>query len=103
MGSTTNTDARSSFSNFGTCVDLFAPGSNIVSAGIANDMATSTLSGTSMSAPHVAGVAARHAAAGGGTPAQIHAAIIGDATTGVVGNPGTGSPNRLLYANPAGP
>lgn len=58
VGSTTSSDERSSFSNFGTCLDVFAPGSSIVSAGHTSDIATRTLSGTSMASPHVAGVAA---------------------------------------------
>src|SRR6185369_14257464 len=58
VGSTTTSDARSSFSNFGTCLDLFAPGSGILSSWFSSDTATATLSGTSMASPHVAGVAA---------------------------------------------
>src|SRR6185369_12212951 len=58
VGSTTTSDARSSFSNFGTCLDLFAPGSSILSAWFSSNTATATLSGTSMASPHVAGVAA---------------------------------------------
>lgn len=102
VGSTTNTDARSSFSNFGSCVDLFAPGSSIVSAGIAGDTSEDSLSGTSMAAPHVAGAAARHLGAGA-SAGSVHNAIVSSATTGVVGNPGSGSPNRLLYLDPNGP
>lgn len=104
VGSTDATDARSSFSNIGACVDLFAPGSSVASAGTASDTAVSTLSGTSMSAPHVAGAAARYVAANpGATPAQVHAALTAAATANVVGNAGAGSPNRLLYVDPAGP
>lgn len=99
------TDARAGFSDFGTCVDLFAPGVNILSAGIANDSATATMSGTSMASPHVAGVAARylqtHPAA---TPAMVLAAIHaadnvspGTPGWGGVGGPGAGSPNELLH------
>lgn len=58
VGSTTTSDARSSFSNFGTCLDLFAPGSAILSSWFTSNTATATLSGTSMASPHVAGVAA---------------------------------------------
>src|SRR4029453_3822267 len=57
VGATTITDARSSFSNFGTCVDIFAPGSNITSSWNTSDTATNTISGTSMATPHVSGVA----------------------------------------------
>jgi subtilase family protein/peptidase inhibitor I9 len=91
-------------SNFGPCLDLFAPGVNILSAGIANDTDTSTFTGTSQAAPHVAGVAARflqtHPAA---TPADVLAAIhaAADITStpgwGGIGNAGTGSPNELLH------
>lgn len=98
VGSTDSNDARSSFSNVGTCVDLFAPGGSIVSAGIASDTASATLSGTSMASPHVAGAAALHLAANtAASPAQTAAQIVGDATLNVVGNPGSGSPNRLLF------
>ncbi|HEX4896325.1 MAG TPA: S8 family peptidase [Solimonas sp.] len=98
VGSTTNTDARSSFSNFGSCVDLFAPGSDITSAWYTSNTATSTISGTSMASPHVAGAAALVLGASPGlTPAQVTDAIIGNATLGKVTNPGSGSPNALLY------
>jgi len=58
VGATTNTDARASFSNYGSCVDVFAPGNNITSAWYSSTTATNTISGTSMASPHVAGVAA---------------------------------------------
>lgn len=98
-GSTTSTDARSSFSNYGTCLDIFAPGSSIVSAWYTSNTATATLSGTSMASPHVAGVAALYKQANpSASSTTIRNAIVNNATTGVVTNPGTGSPNRLLYS-----
>ncbi|MEW2059857.1 S8 family peptidase [Streptomyces sp. NPDC007002] len=98
VGSTTSSDARSSFSNYGSVVDIFAPGSSITSAWNSSDSATNTISGTSMASPHVAGAAALYLADNpGSSPAQVSAGLVAAATTGVVGNPGSGSPNRLLY------
>lgn len=97
-------DTRAGFSNTGTCVDLFAPGVNILSAGITNDTATAVKSGTSMASPHVAGCAARHLETHPAeTPAQVWARLLAVADTsataswpGIV-NPGAGSPNVLLH------
>ncbi|MZF88662.1 S8 family peptidase [Streptomyces sp. SID5643] len=98
VGATTSSDAKASYSNYGTVLDLFAPGSSITSAWSTGDSATNTISGTSMASPHVAGAAALHLAANPtATPAQVSAALTSAATTGVVTSPGTGSPNRLLY------
>ncbi|HYV10533.1 MAG TPA: S8 family peptidase [Pyrinomonadaceae bacterium] len=99
VGSTTSTDARSSFSNFGTCLDLFAPGSSILSSWFSSDTATATLSGTSMASPHVAGVAALYKQVNpSASSTTVRNAIVNGATTNVVTNAGTGSPNRLLYS-----
>jgi subtilisin family serine protease len=98
VGATTNTDARASFSNYGACLDLFAPGQSIKSAGYANDTAAVIFSGTSMASPHVAGAAALFLAANpASTPAQVVAWLNSNATPGRVMSAGTGSPNRLLY------
>ncbi|MFY1705237.1 S8 family peptidase [Micromonospora sp. WMMA1923] len=98
VGSTTNTDARSSFSNIGTCLDLFAPGSSITSAWYTNDTATNTISGTSMATPHVVGAAALVASVNPTwSPQQVRDFLVDNATDNVVTNPGTGSPNKLLY------
>ncbi|WP_059009871.1 S8 family peptidase [Streptomyces specialis] len=97
VGATTSTDARSGYSNYGSVLDLFAPGSNIVSAWNSGDTATRVLSGTSMAGPHVTGAAALYLAGNpAATPAAVSAALKNGATTGVVTDPGTGSPNRLL-------
>jgi subtilisin family serine protease len=99
VGSTTNTDARSSFSNYGTCVDVFAPGSNILSTWMGSTSATNTISGTSMASPHVAGVAALYLQGNTtATPATVANAITSTATLNKVTSAGTGSPNRLLFS-----
>lgn len=100
VGATTSTDARASYSNFGTCVDIFAPGSSITSAWYKNDTQTNTISGTSMASPHVAGVAALVLQGSpSASPSSVTNAIVGNATSGKVTNPGSGSPNLLLYSN----
>jgi subtilisin family serine protease len=99
VGSTTNTDARSSFSNFGSCVDIFAPGSSITSAWYTSDTSTNTISGTSMASPHVAGVAALYLQGNtSASPSTVNSAVLNAATTGKVTSGGTGSPNLLLYS-----
>ncbi len=99
VGSTTSSDARSSFSNYGSCLDIFAPGSDITSAWHTSDTATNTISGTSMAAPHVAGVAALYLQGNtAASPATVRNAIVDTSTTGVLSSIGSGSPNRLLYA-----
>lgn len=106
VGATTISDARASFSNYGTCLDLFAPGSSITSAWHASDTATSTLSGTSMATPHVAGGAVLYLQSNpSATPAAVRNALVNNSTASVVSSPGTGSPNRLLYSllDSAGP
>ena len=99
VGSTTTTDARSSFSNFGVCLDIFAPGSGILSSYFSSDTATATLSGTSMASPHVAGVAALYKQFNPGASATTtRNAIVNGSTANVVTGAGSGSPNRLLYS-----
>ncbi|TDC85059.1 S8 family peptidase [Micromonospora sp. KC606] len=94
-------DARASFSNWGSCTDMFAPGVGILSAWSTSDTATSSISGTSMAAPHVAGAAARVLSVNPSwTPAQVHSYLVSQATPNVITNPGSGSPNRLLYLAP---
>lgn len=93
-----SSDQRAWFSNYGSLVDLFAPGVGVVSAWYTSDAATASLDGTSMAAPHVAGLAARYLQNNpGDTPSTVAAVITTNATGGVIGNPGPGSPNLLMY------
>jgi subtilisin family serine protease len=97
-------DARASFSNFGTCTDIFGPGVNITAAWNSSDTGTNTISGTSMATPHVAGGAALYRALNpSATAPQVHDALKANASQGKISNPGTGSPNLLLFVGTGGP
>jgi subtilisin family serine protease len=101
VGATTSTDARASYSNFGACLDLFAPGSSISSAYHTSDTAYSSLSGTSMASPHVAGSAAVVLSQTPSlTPAEVSSKILSASSSNLVSSAGTNSPNRLLFQDP---
>lgn len=103
VGATDSGDARASYSNYGTCVDMFAPGSGITSAWNTSSTAISTLSGTSMAAPHVSGVAALALAANpAASPAAVTSFLTSNATAGRLSSIGTGSKNLLAYSLAAG-
>ncbi len=98
VGATTSSDARASYSNYGSCLDIFAPGSSITSAWYTSNTATNTISGTSMATPHVTGAAALYLQRNpSASPATVRNALVNNATTNVVTSAGSGSPNRLLY------
>ena len=101
IGATNNTDTKASWSNYGSCVDWFAPGVGITSAWLGGNTATNIISGTSMATPHTAGVAALYlktTAGTGATPQQVRDALYNAATKGVVKNSKTTN-NHLLFTN----
>jgi aqualysin 1 len=99
VGATDSADFRSWFSNWGTCLDIFAPGSSITSAWNTSNTATNTINGTSMASPHVAGVAALYLQTDkSATVSQVRTEIVNGSTKNKVTDVGTGSPNRLLYS-----
>jgi subtilisin family serine protease len=102
VDATTINDARSSFSNFGSVVDIFAPGSSIQSSWLTSDTATAMLSGTSMATPHVAGVAARILQSNpGASPATVRNEIVNTATLNHLSGIPSGAANRLLFRSSA--
>lgn len=103
VGATTSSDARASYSNFGTCVDLFAPGSTITSSWNTGDTATNTISGTSMATPHTTGVAALALESSPtASPAAVADFLTAHSTLNRLTSIGSGSPNRLLFSLAAG-
>ncbi|MGI8774881.1 MAG: S8 family serine peptidase [Actinomycetota bacterium] len=99
VGATDKNDAKASWSNYGTCLDLFAAGVSITSAWYSSDTSTNTISGTSMATPHVVGVAALYLEGNrSASPATVGKAIVDNATPNKVSSAGSGSPNRLLYS-----
>ncbi|MER7818040.1 S8 family peptidase [Streptomyces sp. NPDC096153] len=97
VASSTKDDKQSDFSNFGSVVDIYAPGSDITSAWNDSDEGTKTISGTSMATPHVVGAAAVYLAGHkDATPDQVAKALTDGATPDKIGNPSEGTPNKLL-------
>jgi uncharacterized repeat protein (TIGR01451 family) len=103
VGATASNDSRGPFSNYGSCLDLFAPGVGVLSAWHTSNTATATLDGTSMASPHVAGAAAvLLSQVPSLSPAEVDSRLRMLATPDLVGDPGAGSPNRLLHYPPGG-
>lgn len=103
VGATTRTDARASYSNYGSCLDLFAPGSDITSAWIGSNSATNTISGTSMATPHVVGAVALILAGNpGASSSSVTSTLLSNTTPNKVTGANAGSPNRLLFTGAGG-
>jgi hypothetical protein len=98
VGATTKSDKRASFSNYGQCVDIFAPGSSITAPWIGSNTALRTISGTSMASPHVCGAAALYLGQDSNlSPNDILQKMLDDSIDGTITNVGSGSPNKFLY------
>jgi len=102
VGATNSSDNEASFSNYGPCVDILAPGVSITSAWYTSNTATNSISGTSMSSPHVAGAVALYLTANpSATPAQVAQALVDNASLNKITlhsrSTNNGTPNRLLY------
>merc|ERR1719412_1186464 len=103
VGSTDSNDARSYFSNYGTCVDIWGPGSSVLSAGHTSDSATATYSGTSMACPHVSGAAALILGDDNSkSPQKVISDLLDEAINGAISDLRTGDTNAFLYVG-AGP
>merc|ERR1719213_708240 len=103
VGSTTSTDSRSSFSNYGSCVDIWAPGSSVLSASHTSDSATATLSGTSMACPHVSGAAALILGEDRSkSPQKVISDLLNAAISGAISDLRAGDTNALLYVGASG-
>jgi len=99
VGATTSSDVRSSFSNWGSCVDIFAPGSSITSTWSTSNNDINTISGTSMASPHVAGVVALYLDQDpSASPSEVENALESAAAVGKLSSINTGSPNLLLQS-----
>jgi subtilisin family serine protease len=99
VSATDKTDRKASWANYGSCVDLFAPGVSITSSWYSGTSATNTISGTSMATPHVTGIAALYVGGhAGATPQQVRDAVVANATPNVVTNT-KGTANRLLFSS----
>lgn len=102
VGATVANDTRATYSNHGRCIDIFAPGSTIRAAFITSDTSVGTRTGTSMASPHVAGAVALYLEQNpSATPKQVMDYVKAVATSGVLSNIGAGSPNLLVYTEPA--
>lgn len=98
VGATSSTDGFASFSNYGSCVDILAPGVSITSAWYTSSTATNTISGTSMATPHVTGAAALYLEANpSATPAAVANALVSNSTPNKISGVPSGTPNLLLY------